>query len=383
MCCGYAASLLVARRLGVEAFGQFAVIQAAVGIGATAFALGLPQYGARKLAREKGNQQGWIWHVLLLKLATVCLLGPILLLLLTKETSLLGVANNAAGAIAVWLILQTTNPEWIAQGLQKPELVAKTRFLQQTAYLAVVYAVVHSADNLIETIYSRSLSLILPGFLLAVGTNLTSTKINKCDTKTVGAHLQGGLPFVWLSILQITLSSSPALMTGIISGTHQAGVFAATFNLTSVFTSVVTMVNGALFPILANLNAKRDPRYQVICAWYLRSATLAAIVTVAVLPLAPLILKLTIGPQYSESLNVFRILTIASAIHIINAALAQPMLASGQENRVLYQMQFTVILYVGTALIIIPILGAAGAAISYGCSIAAGTLYLGIKRVAQ
>lgn len=377
MILGYIASVTLARRLGVEAYGQLMVAQSIVFVAATICDLGMNQAGMRLAAESDRSAKHYLMSIMGLQLSTsviaVACFGVLALLAKSKETAVLQFVA------AIWLLPLALTTDWFFIGRRRFLLAGIARVGTQGLLAAISILFIHSPSDVLTAASAKSIAQFCGAVALACALwNSNLGGAHPCTLKNSFRELlASGFGFLLLAFAGQLFSMQSTILVGVLGGSEEAGFFAAAFSIAAVPTSISSLLAGGMLPMLIAASRRTNREYAETRKWYLWAASLAAVVTLISSYLIPAeILTVVFGSEYADAANCLPVLLVASAVHILNGALAQPLIALRRERIVIAQLGITILLAVATNVLLTPKYGATGAAIAHLASVTVGTVLL-------
>ena len=363
---GFAASILLVRYLGVERLGQYNYVSTFASLFGLLAGLGLPILLTREAARDKSSAGASLGAALVLQYGLAAL-------------TFLTVAASGALFNPRELVLPIT---LLGAGVAVSALGAP--------YLALLNAFekmhVASAIEVISTLLRVGLILVaiqlrvdvtgLVALLLAtplvvfVLTKLASDRF--CvppDYTFEGARLKALLtstiPFALMVIFNNVYYRVDVVMLEKMKGDAAVGIYSAAYKLLDVLMVVGANITGVLYPRMA-AQATAAPRalQQTIERSYRYMTAVGIPASVVITLLAPWIVRVLFGSDFSDSAPVLRILVLAIPPMFMYMPLAHALNATGREWYWIMVLSANTLINIGLNLVLIPTYSFMGAAIS-------------------
>lgn len=375
-------SMLMARTLGTQGYGSYAYVMAIAAVLSLPAALGLPQY----LVREGANRTaGVLW------------------LRRWADRKVM-----AAGALMALLMLLAA---WFASDAERRHLFALAAFVPLLSALSEVRRSLLQANGLV--VRSQLAGLLLVPLTMLIGVTalwhfntrvevwavmvitaaatILPCLVNGLQLRSVIAAGGGGssvrspavstraaMRFMWLGALYLLLSRTDLIMLGILSSNANAGVYAVASRAADLIPLVLVASNMVIAPRIAKLY--RDNELEKLQT--LLNATMKVVVC-ASLPLVLLLffgagwlLTLFYGEAYADGALVLRLLVVAQFILVLGGPLGTTLEMTGNEKSCLVAMVWVVTLNILLNALLIPKLGANGAASATCVSVIVGRVLL-------
>ena len=364
---GFVAVTLFARKAGPETFGTYAFAVALAGfvVGApTNFGIGT--LGTRKIARDPPSAGKVVGEALAVQ-AIIAAFAVILLVALVPLLSSNAELVAVTPLVALYYVAYSMTVDWALQGLQRLRAVAVARLAGQVLFGivtplvlvsgtagAVRYAAVFAAGAILTAIVAFAM------VRRAVGPITVSWSIAPLwDVAKRAAPL--GFSLV---MLQIYWSMDQVLL-GLLTNKAEVGQYAAAAKLPVVLSGFIQIWVSAVYPHASKLFT-HDPD-----ALRRQLGSFTSISVVVALPLAagsvilgtPIMTAL-FGPAYSQAGATFAILMVASAIVVLAINFTSLAMAVDQERTFALSVTIASVANVLLNLLLIPLYGPVGAAIS-------------------
>ena len=379
------AAALLTRHLGVVRFGQYTTVISLVAVVATVTDAGMSVIGVREFSVRDGAQRDELMRDLLglrmtLTAVGVLLVGGFALAAGYGTALLVGAVLASLGTIA--LVAQHTHTIPISAELRLGTLSALELARQVLTVGAIVVLVVLGAGvlPLLAVVLAVNLVLIPPTAALA--------------RHEISLRL-AVRPRQWLTLLRLTVSFSLAsavgtlymfttqIITSLVAGSHQSGLFAASFRIFIVITVVPGTLAGGALPLLAR--AARDDRVRlayVMQRIFDASLILGVGAAVGMLGGAQFVIHIVAGPKYAASAEVLQIQGIALIATFVLAGWGYALLAMERYREVLLANLIAFLVSCAATLSLAGTHGAVGAAVATVCGetvLAVGSLVVLVR----
>ena len=329
--------MVVARALGLEAFGELATVTAYLAILGVVSDFGLSRLVVRDVARAPGLGWSYLVRSLLIRtgLAVIAALlfgATITLLGHSPHTAWIGGLILVTGAAALTVVA-------ILSARERMGRVAVLTALAGALTLATAWPVLAAGWG-------------VPGLLAALGfVNLTQAALGgwwiwrddlapgsmpDLSMAALWRFLLLGLPFAGFNLLSIVYLRAAPVLLSLLRGPEPVGLYMAAFRLVEAFAIVPLAVVTALFPAMAvqaraGDGSLRRTYGQAMRLLGLLAFPLAAGTTLLATPLVDLVY----GPAYREAGGVLAILVWGLALLYLNAPVGNVILGSDQAARYL------------------------------------------------
>jgi O-antigen/teichoic acid export membrane protein len=373
------------RHLGVVRFGQYTTVISLVAVVSTVTDAGMSVIGVREFSVRQGAQRDELMRDLLglrmtLTAVGVLLVGGFALAAGYGTALLVGAVLASLGTIA--LVAQHTHTIPISAELRLGTLSALELARQVLTVAAIVVLVALGAGvlPLLAVVLAVNLVLIPPTAALAR---------HKISLRLAVRPRQ------WLTLLRLTVSFSLAsavgtlymfttqIITSLVAGSHQNGLFAASFRIFIVITVVPGTLAGGALPLLAR--AARDDRERLAYAMqriFDASLILGVAAAVGMLGGAQFVIHVVAGPEYAASAEVLQIQGVALVATFVLAGWGYALLAMKRYKEVLLANLLAFLVSCAATLTLASSHGAVGAAVATVCGetvLAVGSLVVLVR----
>ena len=379
------AAALLTRHLGVVRFGQYTTVISLVAVVATVTDAGMSVIGVREFSVRDGAQRDELMRDLLglrmtLTAVGVLLVGGFALAAGYGTALLVGAVLASLGTIA--LVAQHTHTIPISAELRLGTLSALELARQVLTVGAIVVLVVLGAGVLALLAVVLAVNLVLIPPTAALARHKISLRL-------------AVRPRQWLTLLRLTVSFSLAsavgtlymfttqIITSLVAGSHQSGLFAASFRIFIVITVVPGTLAGGALPLLAR--AARDDRVRlayVMQRIFDASLILGVGAAVGMLGGAQFVIHIVAGPKYAASAEVLQIQGIALIATFVLAGWGYALLAMERYREVLLANLIAFLVSCAATLSLAGTHGAVGAAVATVCGetvLAVGSLVVLVR----
>jgi O-antigen/teichoic acid export membrane protein len=377
---------LVTRYLGVEGFGEYALVLAFLALLVPISDLGLTAIGVRELAAHRDEEETLVGDLLGVRIVVALTAA----LLLVAISPLFPYSDRVEGglrlaAIGLFALVLSGLPLIVFQSRERLELSALVDFV--TAAATLLFVVMATQADL--GFNALILATVLAGFAAgAVGFVFASRLVRlrpRFDRARARVLLAAALPvgvFLMFSVAQLRIDT---VMLSLLKEVDDVGVYGAAYRFLEQALFFPGLFMAAVYPILAAQVANRDPGLQLAIDKSLTFLLATAIPLAAgSVVLAPDIIRLLAGEDFAESVEPMRILAFAAVFAFTTALFSSLLVLLEQQRRLLVLVVAAFVLNVTLNLILIPpfsYIGAASASVAtqafFGVSLAVAALRQG------
>jgi PST family polysaccharide transporter len=361
---GFLTTALLARRLGLDGFGQvgFALAILAYGISGTDF--GLVTVGARSVARDRGAARDLYKRMVPLR----ALLG------IGASGVILAFAFLVPRAAEVrWLlslyglgaILQGCAIEWLFIGREQMGLVALSRITATGFYYVLMLWWLRGPSDLM---------LVPAAFLVSTATGVlvlhllnlgypTATTTPAAPTQSWRALLSSAWPIGLAGLLTQAHVNVGLVLLGSLRGFTETGVFAGAYRLVFFLMTLDRVFYTAFLPVMSRYLAARRAEVGQLAGTVLRlvlALTLPLCIG-AVLLAGPLV-ELVLGVSFAPAADPLRLMVWFLPISMLNSLAGYTLVSAGQERRFLRNVAIGTSISIGLSVTGVMVAAGTGAA---------------------
>ena len=389
---GFLTSLLLARMLGAKGYGAYAYALSLVGFINVFVVFGLPTLSTRQVSIYNSKKE-WCYLKGFLKWSNRFVLANALM-----ATSILFVATSTSKSysdqemlmsfrIAVLLLpflglLQLK--EAAIQGLKHIIMGQISSSLVRSLVFLTILTITYFSNSSLTPPKAMEFNIIAVITALAFSFYILRNylppeiKLEKAKYKTK-LWIKSAIPLLLSGVLALINSQTDIIMLGAIKGAYSTGIYAVATRVATLIIFILTSVNAAIAPTIAELYSKRELRrlQNVI-------TKSARIVFFLSLPIAFFLIfkgKLALwlfGKEFVAGTGELAILSIGQLINASAGSVGLILAMTGHEKDVAVGVGVSAVVNVILNAIFIPHFGAKGAAIATSTSMIMWNIILGI-----
>lgn len=384
----FALTVLLARLLGHQGYGIYAVAFAWAGILTTPAACGFDRYLVRGIAVYEVRQQWGLLRGLLLRAnqivvgisiaiaiagmaAAVLIFSPslrapfcvaMLLVPLTALTLLRQGAMQAFGRVVIGQCPEyLIRPICIIAGVMAIDLISQSP-LTPTEALAGNVAAVTVAFLVGTLLLRRTVPRAIRGIDLEVKTR---------------AWIRAALPMMVVSGVWVANSYASILLIGGLDNASAAGVYSVVQKGAEVIVLVLIATNMSLAPTIARMYARGDRRSLEYATERMARATLAGSVPLAaVFIVFPQVYLGIFGPGFDSGVVALQVIAIGQLVNAAAGSAGPALMMTGHERVAVKGVALGLLSNIVLGCLLIPPLGVTGAAIAFATSLVIWNLIL-------
>ena len=376
-------TLLIARRLGFEALGQYTTALAYLNVCQVISELGLPSLLVRDLAQAPTQRRGFFRIALVVQITFGLLTwgGLVLLSILLPWPPETTIALQLVGASLPFYAITSVTQTFFQAG-ERMELVMGVEIFINTLILALSVVALWMGTAVTQLVGVMVVTQIISagiGLVLVRRTGLLAG-VQVLVYFNLATLWQRMAPFYGLSLADVLLQRVDILLLSVVGNATLTGIYSAAYQLVRVALKLVQSFWKALYPTLSRLRHQADAQYTRLAHLSLTYTLLALIPAVIFgVGIAQTLLDLIYGHSATLTAPVFQILIWSVPFFLLeNYAVTLFMV----EQRPLQSLLITA-LHVVTIIVLLPILtvalhttGAAWSAVLAAVVGAGGSLYL-------
>lgn len=363
---GFAALVVVARRVGPENIGAYTFAANFVFYFEIVLDLGITAVGMRELARAPHRVREITGEVLALRLVVLVACLAVLLML-----SPLAVPSERMRALipilAAGLIPQALTLGWALQALQSLGSVALLRFLGQVVYGVLTPLLVVGGFPGVKTYaWLNVLGVAVTGLGASVLVwRRYGAPALSIDLRRLLRRYSRGLT-IGVSVLMVNVYySADSIMLGYLSGQEAVGQYGVAYKIPLNIITLAGVWFAAFYPYAAELFVRdRDLLRRQVAQVTNIAVALAVPLGIGVTLIGRELIVALFGAAFTAAGLPFVLLTWSAAVVLVQASFGHALLAVGDDRRYLLGVACAAALNVALNFLLIPRFGPSGAAVA-------------------
>ncbi len=380
----FAALAYVARRTGPTNLGAYAF----AALLATYFnligSLGIDWLAMRDLAQDRSSVSSIVGDTLVLQ----GLLSAALYIALVALAPVLATNHEIQRMlpiVGIILLTSTFNVDWALLALGRSGRVALWRVIGQVVYAALVpLFVVGGQSGIFHYAWLNILGLVVTSIgLIWAFSRVANTRLHVSRPRVLLLRLRRSIPFGYSLAMIYIYTGIGTLMLGYLSSTRAVGIYAVASKLPLALIGFANVWVNVFFPyaaqgLVADSRAFAHQLGQIMTV----TIVIAAAATVGAVLCAGTLMATMFGASFQEASVPFALLSCAAALALLQANFSNVLLAGEGQRYYAAVRTIAAATIVLLNLLLIPLLGVSGAAIStLGSEIGLTTLTLvGVRR---
>lgn len=357
------AIILLLRKLGTEAMGQFAIASAAITYLSLIVQQGLDIAGVREVARQHADARKWAATIIGLRLALACIVGTALAgwLILTggrtSEVRLFGVFGLLLFTTAIQL-------RWLFQGLEQPRAIAATTLAAQLVFFGAALAVRHPDHVIWAAAAQVGGEIVSAAALWLVFVARNGSFRPRLDIAAWIDLLRTSWPLAVSTMLGTLLYNFDVLALGLYQQQAGAGLYLACYRCMNIFVQLFSFWLAVVFPRVARTYPDWHRTSQLMM-WLCPAAFTVMLIPAVVITIwAQPILRLLYGEAYVGGAALLQVLIWSLPLQALRSTIRQGILAHHLQHQDSLNMAFAVATNATLDLTLIPRYGPMACAVA-------------------
>ena len=357
--------VLISRRLGPDAFGEFAFMNAVVMTGTVAAIFGLDTFMVREVSRDAARGNRLLWTILRFKTVSSVVVIGVVFILFRFVLDTRSISNLLTlFSVAICLNARAQSFWFYGDAFNRFKIHAFLWAGSNLVRLGFIWLLFFYDTNLRMVIYAIILAETV-GLMISFATVKTIFKV-----RSVHVPVQDLLellikcyPMALIFILSVLYFRMDLIMLKLIYTAGEAGYFAATLRIVEFVAIIPGTIYMAAFPVLSkNYVHDRKAFYASVRKSILMLGPFAILISLITLFLAPGIIDILYGDAFAEAANSLRIMSGVIFLLFFSGYFAYFHMSTGNEKYVA-AILFVAALFKATCnYVLIPQYGADGAA---------------------
>ncbi len=359
---GFYATALLARKLGVDAFGYLGFAIAIMSYFGVALTAGFADIGAREVARDPMSARRLGSDATGIRLLIAA--AGMAAIALTAFAFIESPVQRAVLLLSsLGLIASALDTTWVYRGLSRNTTSALALLLAQVVYLGGVIAFVSAPGDvlrvpLIQLAGDMLAALLLIAFLFRGGIPRPSMSGGLALLKQSG--------FITASrLMRALIVSFDVLLLGLMTGSHQVGLYTAAYRVCMLVTTIAVATHIVFLPAMTRsvVEGIESLTRVMTRSLSLSSAVILPIVVGGIILAEPLLVFL-FGADYGAGSFAFQILLASMAVLAIHGTTHNVFIAMHETRRETFIFGGGAVVNVVLNLVLIPRYQLAGAAVA-------------------
>ena len=361
----FVALVYIARRLGVQPFGQVNFALAIFTYSTLLTHFGLMTFGTREVARHPGQIQGQVTRILSLRMA-LTLASFLLLLVFTYLVTLDRQLKILIVLFGFSLFPTAALMDWAFKGVERMNVVGVIEIVRAIPYLALILFCVKQPSQALRIPIFYFLSTALAALLgLALFRRDYGFLRPEVDLAFCRRAMRESLPLGFAFMLLQVYYLTDTVVLGFLRGDVYVGWYSAAYKSVAFVLAVGGLFFETTFPVISRYYQQASERLPWLLGSSLRFTLLLAIPMAAggTVLAGPILISLY-GPEYRAATIAFQLLIWAVAIELIGLNWGYGLMACDGAKEYMKAVGLGAVLSVALNLALIPKLGLMGAGLA-------------------
>jgi O-antigen/teichoic acid export membrane protein len=371
--------LAIGRFQGVEALGKYSLLMSVFVFGMSAAGFGLPVVITREVAQSPGEAGRWFVNAAALSMGLALPLVALACLAFGMG------GRDGSMALALGLAALTVLPSAVTQ-CAEAVLLAHERArdfvlinLGETAVRAVIGTALVLTGYGVAVIAGLLLALrVLAAGAFVLALRRRGVRITPRLDRRVAWRLAGYVPVTGLiPVANALYARADVFLLSSLGTWREVGLYSAALRLVDLARTIVPAYARAVYPLLARLRAAGDEQYATAARRATRDGlVLATPIALGLYACAGPLIRLLFGEALAPAADILRILAWTVIPFALAIVLAQVLFAADRQVIDLGVNVVSMGVSVAAAVVLVPRLGAVGAALA---ALAASTVYAALQ----
>ena len=360
---GFAALAFVARRAGPSGLGAYNFDLALAAYAGLVANLGISYLATRDIATEPASAPRALRETVLIQGALSIVLY--VALVLTAPLIVNDPQERALVPVVALIVPVTTLIlDWALLALRRSPVVAVWRVAGQVVYAALIFAFLGHSHAVLKYSWFNVVGLIVTmGGILFALRRVIIARVDRITPGDLVRRARRSLPFGYTLIMLQVYASIAVPLLGFLVSTEVVGIYSAALRLPAALIGIANVWLNVFFPHgSASFASDRRRFLQDIGHTLTATIVLAGAVATAGPLCARDLMPALFGPKFAAAAGPFALLSVASALILVQATTSNSLLASGRERSYARIITVVAVGLLACDLAVIPLWGAMGAA---------------------
>ncbi|MBN1545255.1 MAG: flippase [Syntrophaceae bacterium] len=357
--------LYIARILGPASFGNLNYAMAVISYFVLITNLGLPLLGIREVSRDRSRVKEYLVSITSTRL-TVLLPSLILIACIFQFLVFTIEANYLILIYGVGLIPNVFLIDWLFQGLEKMEYVAVGRILNIIVYCSLVFALVHTPEDIMFIPAFQVMGIVTAvTVLLVIFIRIFGNVRLGWNAAAMKKMLSSALPLGICQIMIQVIYNIDTIMLGFYVSSDAIGFYNAAYKIILAIVLAGSIYFDSIFPLISQYYRTALNQMQHVQVFSTRLVSIFVFpMTIGGVILAEPIILLLYGNEYAAGIDSLRILLCMASFIFINSIFGRGLWASDRQRIFLRIVTAQAAVNILLNLAFIPWAGIEGAALS-------------------
>lgn len=269
--------------------------------------------------------------------------------------------------------------EWCLNGIERLSLSALGRLIREILSLGLIFVLVQGAAQVVYVPLSQAAAtLAVSAWMVWYFVRVTGARLRLNLSLQQWRSLLGrSWPLGAAVVLGQYCLRSGVITMGFLSTSNETGIFVAASRLLTYGNEFLSVLIFATLPVLTRLFDDDRERFRVAgLKLQIFLLVISSVLLLSAFVLAAPTIAFIYGPAYQDSQEPFALLVIAFAVSLFASGFYLPLLAAHQDRIILVQNIIAAAVVTVFNVLLIPHMGATGAALSFLLAVMMVALYL-------
>ena len=328
-------NIYLARSLGVEHFGIFALAQTITFYFWFAVDLGTTMYGIREIAKNKEHAKEIINPLFTLRI-TAGLVVFTLYMLSLFFLAMPAINKFCYAGCGLYLLTYSLYTDWIFKGVEKFKFIAFGSFASSVIFLTATLYFVKGSEAVVIASFAWSLSYLLAGlWLIYLLYYKMDIKLRlSFNFRVWRSHIKESVYFSISGILMLLYQYIPILLLSFFFTNYEVGIFSAPYRVVITICSAGFLIPLAFYPVFSELYAKDNKTFRKS---HKRFQNVMLIIGTPVAIIGTVwgeqIVELLFGNQYEQSTLIFKMLIWLVPLYFLRSTYGSVLMAAGFQRQ--------------------------------------------------
>jgi O-antigen/teichoic acid export membrane protein len=368
---GIVTAIALARYLGPEDYGKYSLVTSLAYLFAVLSDFGLDDLIVKDVAKNRALAPEYVTTSFIIKLLSSCLsIAALILLVLFMGYSKEIVLCTAIFSIHLIFITLSNAMSSIFKAYERMEYASIIMIVRGGAGLLLIIGLIYFHGTLLEIIFSRVFAFFV-GFLVSFAIlfkNFTKPKMS-VDVGLMRNLIKNAFPFLAIALIVTLYAKVDIIMLSKIKGDLYVGWYTPASN--DLFFGLLLIprtISIVVFPMFSRQFGESVDRMRSSCNYVIKLALILGIgVSAGTFLLADKIIHFVFGPQYSNSIIILRIFSIAVIFVFVLDPLGYALIAINKIKTFVRINCFILVINILLNFVLIQLYGHVGAAITSIC----------------
>ncbi len=374
---------ILARELGKSGMGMIGFANTYVNYFILFITLGFNTVGAREIAKFSEKINKYVNTIVTMRL----ILAAAGYAVLAVTVAFMDKSDEAKIIILICggsLFANAILLDWVYQGVEKMEILALRQVIVNVLNLTGIIIFVNGREDAVLAMAIITLALVINSlWMLAVYIKIYGALKLKLNIELMKELRKSALPLAVSTLFITLLNTFNILILGFIKGDAATGIYFVAFKVLVLSLLPSNVIQYAFFPVLSRAGTLEEKR-KIVSKFTLLLAVAGVFTSAVFFTYADFIITKVFSAEFSESVDIVRILMASSFFAYINISLNIPLITWKKEKQSMLAIIAGCTLNIVLNFALIPeysYYGAAVAALASEIAVGAGLAYFFYKNI--